>query len=54
MTCRDETLASVKQILRRTGRNEFTVQEVVEQMQADGTAYKESTIRTHITSEDVR
>ncbi len=32
------------------GKEVFTVQEVVEMMQAQGTQYAESTIRTHITS----
>lgn len=50
MTCREEILFCVERLGRRTGRNEFSLQEIVRQMQEEGTAYKENTIRTHITS----
>ncbi len=50
MTCRDEVLSCVQNIVHQTGHNEFTVQDVLEEMQAKGTSYKVTTIRTHITS----
>jgi len=50
MTCRDEILRCVRTLLHQTGRQEFTLQEVVDAMQAAGTGYAESTIRTHVAS----
>lgn len=50
MTCRDEVLACAKQIVAQRGKNEFTLQEILETMQRSGTEYEESTIRTHVTS----
>ena len=50
MTCRDEILISVKQIISSKGINEFSIIEVIRQMKANGTEFAESTIRTHITS----
>lgn len=50
MTCRDEILLYVRRITQQTGRNEFTLQEIVDALHAQGSSYKESTIRTHITS----
>jgi len=50
MTCRDEILECVQQIIRNTGKNEFTIEDVLGWMKNNGTTYKESTIRTHITS----
>ena len=50
MTCRDEILHCVQRLFQQSSKQEFTVQEVVEAMQASGTTYAESTIRTHITS----
>lgn len=50
MTCRDELLEAVKVIIKRKGKNEFSIPEVIEYMKQKGTRYKEATIRTHITS----
>jgi hypothetical protein len=50
MTCRDEVLDAIDAILRRSGRDRFTVAEVVDEMARRGTEYAESTIRTHVTS----
>ena len=50
MTCRDEVLESAKSIVQNKGVNEFTIQEILDYMNLKGTIYKESTIRTHITS----
>ncbi len=50
MTCRDEILHCARELVQRSGRNEFSIQEVVDCMESEGTQYKQSTIRTHITS----
>lgn len=47
---RDEILAAVNEIVKRKGRNEFEVIEVVDHMLSKNPNYNESTIRTHITS----
>ncbi|WP_102272465.1 GIY-YIG nuclease family protein [Cytobacillus massiliigabonensis] len=49
-TCRDELLTAVEFIVKIKGKNEFSVKEVVDYMMELETNYKESTIRTHITS----
>lgn len=50
MSCRDEILKCVSDILQQTGKEEFTVQEVINCMRRKLSKYKESTIRTHISS----
>jgi len=50
MTCREEVLAAASRVVKRKGGNEFSIKEVLEVMRDSGTRYKESTIRTHITS----
>lgn len=50
MTCREEILISVKHIIQAKGMNEFTILEVLHHMGNNGTHFRESTIRTHITS----
>lgn len=50
MTCRDEILVCAKFVMGQTGLDYFTVQEIIDCMAQCGSAYKESTIRTHITS----
>lgn len=50
MTCRDEILDAILSIIGGSTEVEFTVREVIEEMQRRGTRYKESTIRTHVTS----
>lgn len=50
MTCREELLTAVSNIIERKGRNEFSINEVMNYMKQNGTKFKESTIRTHITS----
>lgn len=49
MTCRDEVLAAFERLERRHGRRELDLADVVQEVLASS-AYKESTIRTHITS----
>ena len=50
LTCRDEILEAIHDILRRSGRHEFTVTDVLTEMSRRGTRYAESTIRTHVVS----
>jgi len=50
MSCRDEILNVVSQLISTKGINEFTTSEVLHYMMDNGTQFKESTIRTHITS----
>lgn len=50
LTCREELLKAVNNIIQGKGINEFSIEEVINYMQQNGTQYKESTIRTHITS----
>lgn len=49
-TCREEILTVVRTIVGNKGVNEFTVSEVVKFMLKNDSGFKESTIRTHITS----
>ena len=50
MTCRDEVLVAARELANRSGTGEFTLDEVLTFMANQGTHYKESTIRTHVTS----
>jgi hypothetical protein len=50
MTARDEILAVHPAVRARTGRETFTPQDVIDELQRRGTSYKPSTIRTHIVS----
>jgi hypothetical protein len=50
MTCRDDVLAAFAQLERRHHRSTFDLDEVVQEVIASGSQYKENTIRTHITS----
>lgn len=50
MTCREEILMAVKEIIKAKEENSFRVNEVLEWMQQRGTTFSERTIRTHITS----
>ena len=45
-----EAVEAASEIVRRKGRNEFTVQELIILLQDRGTSYAESTIRTHVVS----
>lgn len=49
-TCREPILAAAKQITQSKNQNEFTISEVLNYLTKQNTPYKESTIRTHITS----
>ena len=49
-TCRLEILECVKGIIERTGKNEFTLADIIRSMHASGTTYKTITIELHVTS----
>ena len=49
-TCRDEILQAIDAVLRRSGADAFSVDDVVGEMRGRNTSYTEATIRTHITS----
>ncbi|GGN96519.1 hypothetical protein GCM10010112_87820 [Actinoplanes lobatus] len=49
-TCREEILAAIADLLRRSGRDDFTLQDVLTEMRRRGSRYAESTIRTHVVS----
>lgn len=49
-TCRDELLQVIRTLVTIRGNDRFTIQEAIEQMKRNNTIYRESTIRTHITS----
>lgn len=49
MTCRDEVLAAMERLEKRTGQTGIPLAEIVREVLSRG-EYKESTIRTHITS----
>jgi len=48
--CREEVLGAAREIVRRKGKNEFTVVEVIDFLRRQGSEYEDSTIRTHIVS----
>ncbi|WP_435823570.1 DUF7669 domain-containing protein [Micromonospora chalcea] len=49
-TCRDEVLQAAKDLAARSSDGTFTPEEVVRLLLARGTAYAESTVRTHVIS----
>ena len=46
MTCREEILVTIGQLMREPGRVTFTAKEVAERMRAAGTVHMELSIRT--------
>lgn len=50
MTCRNQLLRCATRLREETGKDEFTVADLIHRMKAEGTAYRASTIRTHIIS----
>lgn len=50
MTCRQEILEAASEVMRNSGKDYFTVSDVIYHMNKKGTTYKKSTIRTHIVS----
>lgn len=49
-TAREEILSVVKSITKEREEKHFSLSEVLEFMKSKNTRYKESTIRTHVTS----
>lgn len=49
-SCRDEILLTVNILISTKKKNEFTIKEVIQLMVKSKTIFKESTIRTHISS----
>jgi hypothetical protein len=49
-TCREEVLDAMASLMRRHGRTEFKLDEIVQEVLGGTDAFKESTIRTHVTS----
>jgi hypothetical protein len=49
-TAREEILAAVADIVRRSGREDFELGDVLAEMRRRGSRYSESTIRTHVVS----
>lgn len=50
MTCSDDVLSAFERLERRYGREAFDLSDVPQEVQSGGSTYKESTIRTHVTS----
>lgn len=50
MTCRDEVLKTMKTLSRGSNNDAFALKVIIDQVLSQTKAYKESTIRTHITS----
>ena len=50
MTCRDEVLAAFATLAARTSRDTFSLEEIIREVRSNGSSYRESTIRTHVTS----
>ena len=46
----DEILECARAVMKQSGLDHFTISEIIECMAKRGSAYAESTIRTHITS----
>lgn len=50
MTARDEVLVAARALASNSPDGTFTLSEVVRKVMSSGSRYKESTIRTHVTS----
>lgn len=50
MTCQDEVLAAFQRLISRTSREAFSPAEIVQEVMTVTSAYRESTIRTHVVS----
>jgi hypothetical protein len=50
VTCRDEILEAFRNLELVHQRTDFALTEILEYMRRQGTAYRETTIRTHIVS----
>ena len=50
MVAHDEILDAVNRVIKKTGKNEFSIKDILNEMQKSKSTYAESTIRTHIAS----
>jgi hypothetical protein len=50
MTARDEIVDALPGLRTRLGRDDFTPAEVLQELRRAGSAYSDSTIRTHVVS----
>lgn len=50
MTCRDDITVAFDVLNRESGRCDFSAAEILHHMLANGSAYRDSTIRTHVTA----
>jgi hypothetical protein len=50
MTTRDEILAALPSVEARSADDTFSPQDVIDELRRRGSAYAESTIRTHVVS----
>lgn len=50
MTARDEILNALPRLRARLGRDDFTPAEMIDELRRAGSAYSDSTIRTHVVS----
>jgi hypothetical protein len=48
--CHDQVLDAAKAVTARSGKNEFSIAEIVSELAMAGSHYAESTIRTHVVS----
>jgi hypothetical protein len=50
VTCREEILDAIEALLKRSRSDVFSLDQVIKEIERRGTAYAESSIRTHVTS----
>jgi hypothetical protein len=50
VTCRDELLSAAGAVCTRSGTDTFTLAVILDEMRSRNSTYRESTIRTHVTS----
>jgi hypothetical protein len=54
VTCREEVLEAFEALTRQTGRVDFSPSEMLAQVRAAGSQYKDSTVRTDVVSHMVQ
>jgi hypothetical protein len=48
--CHEAVLRAARDLTRASGRNEFTVDEIVNRLRDSGSVFADSTIKTHVNS----
>ena len=48
--CHDQVLDAAKAVTTRSGKNEFSIAEIISELARSSSQYAESTIRTHVAS----